>query len=277
MKKQKTINFIGIFAILIGCSLLLYPILSNYLDSKNGSYAITSYDSTVEELKQQEVDSIFQAAREYNSRLIGHSLVGDPFSTSYTEEDLEYDALLNPDGNGMMGYIRIPKIGVELPMYHGTEESILQKAIGHFKGSSLPVGGESTHCVLTGHRGLPDTDLFSDLDQLEIDDIFYLKVMNETMAYQVDQILTVLPDETEALDVVEGMDYVTLVTCTPYAVNTHRLLVRGHRIPYKEAVEKVDDEVKKKVWIPKEVMIALIIIVVLVVIRMLVWLRRKKK
>ena len=155
-----------------------------------------------------------------------------------------YESLLNVNGSGMMGYIRIPAIEVELPIYHGTSESVLQVGVGHFEGTSLPVGGEKYHAVLTGHRGLPSKLLFTDMDKLKKGDVFYIKILGETFpesAYEIDQILTVLPEDTKALSIDSGKDYVTLVTCTPYAVNTHRLLVRGHRIPYEEAIQTAAD------------------------------------
>ncbi len=181
----------------------------------------------------------------------------DPFSQLNNDIDERYQSLLNLDGSGMMGYIQIPKIGVELPIYHGTSEAVLQAGVGHFWGTSLPVGGETSHTVLTGHRGLSTKTLFTNLDKLDIGDVFYIRVLDETLAYQVDQILTVLPEETDALGIESGQDLATLVTCTPYAINTHRLLVRGHRIPYEEAQKVVQDaEVKTELSFTTEVLIA---------------------
>lgn len=253
MNKRKVTNMVAVIAILIGCSVLLYPTISNYLARRNSSYSISGYEKALESMSREKQQEELQKVREYNVSLNEGSLRGDPFSGTADEEDREYEELLNPDHNGMMGYIRIPKIGVELPIYHGTEEKVLQKGIGHWKGSSLPVGGAGTHAVLTGHRGLPATDLFSDLDQMEEGDVFYLSVMGEHLAYKVDQIRTVLPDETESLQIEAGKDYVTLVTCTPYAVNTHRLLVRGQRVPYEEAVQTASDKTERKIWIPTEI------------------------
>ena len=205
-----------------------------------------------------------------NERLAASAgAVEDPFSTT-AETSPEYEELLRIEDNGMMGYIRIPKIDVELPIYHGTSEPVLQVGAGHISTTSLPVGGASTHAVLTGHRGLPSKRLFTDLDQIVEGDIFYLKVLNETLAYKVDQILTVLPHETEALQIAEGEDYVTLVTCTPYGVNTHRLLIRGHRIPYVEAVAAVPDEIDHGLKIPFEVLVLLIALMILLVV-FIIW------
>lgn len=277
--KKRIINLLAAAIILIGCFVLLYPTISNFFAQKNGSYAIDSYNDTLNQLETAKKNEILEKAQAYNKTLIGNQTAGDPFSGTEAGQD-EYWSLLDIEGNGLMGYIQIPKIHVELPIYHGTNENVLQKGIGHWKGSSLPVGGSSTHAVLTGHRGLPTIDLFSDLDQMTEGDVFYLKVLGETLAYQVDQIQTVLPEETESLQVYEGEDYVTLVTCTPYAVNTHRLLVRGTRIPYEEAVKVVPDQVKQKVWVPVEVKAMLIVLSALPVIGIVYGiyrLRRKKK
>ena len=221
---------------------------------------------------------MLEAARQYNQELLGNIELLDPFSPIKKEVDARYQSLLNTNEAGMMGYIRIPKIKVELPVYHGTEETVLQSGVGHFEGTSLPVGGESTHTVLTGHRGLPSKLLFTDMDELTEGDIFYIKILGETLAYQIDQILTVEPEDTKALTIVPGMDYATLVTCTPYAVNTHRLLVRGVRIPYEEAVRQVPDE-KIIPTIPFQVKILLLAIGVLILIFLCyrIWRRIKKR
>ena len=245
--KRRIFDVIRILILLVALSVLLYPTVSNYLYEKNSSRAVNNYDDTMAKMEEAERQALLEEAREYNAGLVGSGGVsGDTFHTE-AETTPEYDELLNMDSSGMMGYITIPKIEVELPIYHGTSEAVLQAGVGHFPSSSLPVGGESSHAVLTGHRGLPSKLLFTDLDEMEVRDIFYIKVLGETFAYQVDQILTVLPSETDALQIEEGKDYVTLVTCTPYAVNTHRLLVRGHRIPYEEAVQQVPDEVSRQI------------------------------
>lgn len=248
-KKKRSVvsDIVRVLVLLVALSVLLYPTVSNYLYEKNSSRAVNNYDDTMAKMEEAERQALLEEAREYNAGLVGSGGVsGDTFHTQ-VETTPEYDELLNMDSSGMMGYITIPKIEVELPIYHGTSEAVLQAGVGHFPASSLPVGGESSHAVLTGHRGLPSKLLFTDLDEMEVRDIFYIKVLGETFAYQVDQILTVLPSETDALQIEEGKDYVTLVTCTPYAVNTHRLLVRGHRIPYEEAVQQVPDEVSRQI------------------------------
>ncbi len=251
--KKRISNIFAVAVILIGCCVLLYPTISNFLVQRNSSYAVQTYESALENMGEDQKKEALEKAREYNKKIRGKVIAGDPFAGHHDVEDDEYWEVLNIEENGMMGYIQIPKISVELPIYHGTKERVLQKGIGHWEGTSFPVGGSSTHSVLTGHRGLPTIDLFSDLDRMTNGDVFYLKILGETLAYQVDNIQTVLPEETESLQVYEGKDYVTLVTCTPYAVNTHRLLVRGIRIPYEEAVEIAPDTVEYKTWIPLEI------------------------
>ena len=226
MKKKSSFVTAILIAALLAGALLLYPTVSDYWNSFHQSRAIASYAEQVADLDDNTYDQIWADARAYNETLDN--------STSrfvMTEEQKKiYEALLNIADNGVMGYIEIPKIKCNLPIYHGTDEAVLQIAIGHVQGSSLPAGGESTHCVLSGHRGLPSAKLFSDLDQLTEGDVFLLRVLDETLTYEVDQIRTVLPDELDDLAIEEGKEYCTLVTCTPYGINSHRLLVRGHRV-----------------------------------------------
>lgn len=237
-KRKMTIkDIIRLFVLVVAFAVLLYPTVSSYVNEKNGSKVVSNYDAESVRLSNAEKEKMLEDARAYNKEMLSNIDLIDPFSQGEKSLDARYESLLNVDGSGMMGYIRIPKIKVEIPIYHGTSESVLQAGVGHFWGTSLPVGGESTHTVLTGHRGLPTKTLFTNMDKLVKGDVFYIKVLDETLAYKVDQILTVLPEETEALSIVPGKDYATLVTCTPYAINTHRLLVRGHRIPYEEAVK----------------------------------------
>lgn len=237
-KRKMTIkDIIRLLVLVVAFAVLLYPTVSSYVNEKNGSKVVSNYDAESVRLSNAEKEKMLEDARAYNKEMLSNIDLIDPFSQGETNIDERYESLLNMDGSGMMGYIRIPKIKVEIPIYHGTSESVLQAGVGHFWGTSLPVGGESTHTVLTGHRGLPTKTLFTNIDKLVEGDVFYIKVLDETLAYKVDQILTVLPEETEALSIVPGQDYATLVTCTPYAINTHRLLVRGQRIPYEEAVK----------------------------------------
>lgn len=226
-KKINNITTVLLFAVLfVGISLLLYPTLSDYWNSYHQTQAIANYAEKVSDLSEEEYDKIWAAAWEYNESL---SENGTSFSLSETQKE-QYEQLLNVSGLGVMGYIEIPEINCSLPLYHGTEESVLQIAVGHLEWSSLPVGGSSSHCVLSGHRGLPSAKLFTDLDKLSKGDIFILRILDEVLTYEVDQILIVEPEEVSSLQIIEGEDLCTLVTCTPYAINTHRLLVRGHRI-----------------------------------------------
>lgn len=225
-KKSSFVTVILIAAFFIGALLLLYPTISDFWNSFHQSRAIASYAEQVADLDENAYDRLWEDARIYNKTL------GDRMNRFVMAEEQKkaYAALLNIADNGVMGYIEIPKVRCNLPIYHGTDEAVLQVAIGHVPGSSLPVGGESTHCVLSGHRGLPSAKLFTNLDKLETGDVFMLRVLDETLTYEVDQIRTVLPNELGDLAIVEGEDYCTLVTCTPYGINSHRLLVRGHRV-----------------------------------------------
>ena len=237
MKKKKG-NFITILLVLIllvGLSLLLYPSVSDYWNSLHQTRAIATYAENVAKLDNNQYDQLWEEARAYNEALRFRS---NPYFLS-EEQKAQYESLLDVSGLGVMGYIEIPEIDVSLPIYHGTEESVLQVAVGHLDWTSLPVGGESTHCVLSGHRGLPSAKLFTNLDKLQTGDIFMLRILDDVLTYEVDQILIVEPQETGALRIEEGKDYCTLVTCTPYGINTHRLLVRGHRIDNIEEAKTV--------------------------------------
>lgn len=220
---------------LTGLSLLLYPTVSDYWNSFHASRAVAAYAQEVADLNGAEYDALLEAARDYNARVPERS---NTFALTEAEQE-EYQSLLNMDGTGIMGYIEIPNIKLSLPIYHGTEESVLQIAVGHLDWSALPVGGEGTHCVLSGHRGLPSAKLFTNLDQLREGDTFTLRVLDEVLCYEVDQIRIVEPQDTAALLPEPGQDLCTLVTCTPYGVNTHRLLVRGHRIETPDSADAI--------------------------------------
>ena len=225
---KKHLSTIIVYVILlIGLCLLLYPSVSDWWNSLHQSRAITSYVEAVEDMNGEAMEAMLEDARTYNSKLSDGGSINFMLSE---EEEMEYEALLDISGMGIMGYIQIPKINVSLPIYHGTNESVLQIAVGHIAGTSLPVGGESTHSVLSGHRGLPSARLFTDLDQMQEGDIFIITVLSHTLTYEVDQIRIVDPDDTSELQIITGEDYCTLVTCTPYGINTHRMLVRGKRI-----------------------------------------------
>lgn len=221
------------FVIVVGISIMLYPVLISSINSGKEEQIIEEYSDKVKELRQANYDYLFSEARKYNQSLTNDNIV-DAFSKDNDLENEEYNKLLNINNDGVIGYIKIPKIDVNIPIYHGTSTKVLEKGVGHFEKSSLPIGGDGTHSILSGHRGLPSSRLFSDLNQLQEGDLFYIYVLDQILAYKVDQISVVEPDDIENLKMEEGKDYVTLVTCTPYAINTHRLLVRGTRITYSE-------------------------------------------
>ncbi len=236
--KRIIVNIIILSIFLTGLGVLLYPAVSDYVNKKNASRAIAAYEQSVGEMEEAGYTQNLLDAASYNEYIASFASLGGATTMEEEREDSPYEELLNVSGTGMMGSIRIPCIKVECPIYHGTSEAVLQVAVGHVEGSSLPVGGESTHAVLTGHRGLPSARLFTDLDRLEEGDIFYIKVLGDILEYQIDQIQTVLPEEVDSLGVVLGEDYVTLVTCTPYGINSHRMLVRGSRVPYDGGYEE---------------------------------------
>ena len=225
MKKFMS-NLLLVLVLVAGLSLLLYPTFADLWNSMHQSRAIAPYSDTVAGLDKISYDSVWEAVREYNRTLVGRD-ISRFFMTD--EERAEYESLLDVTDVGVIGYIEIPKLGEKMPIYHGTSEGVLQVAIGHLEGSSLPVGGKGSHCALSGHRGLPSARLFTDLDQIVIGDLFHLYILDEVLTYQVDQIETVLPEDVSLLEIDPERDLCTLITCTPYGVNSHRLLVRGHR------------------------------------------------
>lgn len=235
MKKKNWSNIILIVVFFVGLSVLLYPTVSDYWNSLHQSRAIATYSDAVEEMDTSDYERMWAEADAYNEKLYesGHGL------GLAEDEKEEYESILDVSGTGIMSYIEIPSIKCSLPIYHGTDEAVLQIAVGHIEGSSLPVGGVNTHCVLSGHRGLPSAKLFSDLDKLEEGDLFMIRTLDQTLTYEVDQIRIVLPEEIDDLKIVEGEDLCTLVTCTPYGINTHRLLVRGHRVANQEDAENI--------------------------------------
>ena len=242
MKSKLNKLIIG-FIFLAGLSLLLYPFVANQWNNHRQKQLISSYEQTVsnkDAAHEIDYDAELQKAKAYNEALLP-SILPDSFAVAQAiEEDKTYMDALNIAGDEVMGIVEIPKINIKLPIYHTTDEEVLKQAAGHLEGSSLPVGGESTHAVISAHRGLPSASLFTDLDQLKKGDHFLIHVLNETLCYEVDKISVVKPEETSSLAVEEGQDLVTLLTCTPYGVNTERLLVRGHRVPYVE--QEVADE-----------------------------------
>lgn len=233
MMKKHMSTIIAILVFITGLSLLLYPTVSNYWNSKHQSRVVANYSDTLAKMDKKEKQAAIDQAVQYNESLV---LNGNRFSPSDSELSL-YKSLLNADGTGMMGYITIPEIRCKLAIYHSVDDSVLQVGVGHLEGSSLPVGGSSTHCVISGHRGLPSARLFTDIDRLEKGDLFYLHVYGKVLAYEVDKISVVEPEDYGPLEIEEGKDLCTLLTCTPYGINTQRLMVRGHRV-----VDRLYDE-----------------------------------
>ena len=241
-KKSSRSNLLLILIFLVGLSLLLYPTVADWWNSFHASRAISTYDESIARMSTAEFDALRQEASDWNAVLLARNA---GFAALTDAERAQYETILNVTDTGLMGYIDIPTIRVKLPIYHGTSDSVLQVAVGHIDSSSLPIGGESTHCVLSGHRGLPSARLFTDIDRLEEGDLFLLHTLDETLTYEVDQILTVLPEDVSALGIAAGEDLCTLVTCTPYGVNTHRLLVRGHRVATDDTDSRVISEARR--------------------------------
>ena len=221
MKKERLTTLLLILVFLAGLSLLLYPAVSNWWNERLQAQVIVKYDNSLTELEQERYSEILSQARDFNARLAAGEQTSDP--------DL-YEEMLDPFSTGVMGYIEIPSIGCKLPVAHGTSDTVLRDSVGHLEWTSLPVGGESTHSVLSGHRGLPSAELLTNIDHLEVGDRFTLHILNMELTYQVDQIRVVEPSDASLLQIEEGQDYVTLLTCTPYGINSHRLLVRGARV-----------------------------------------------
>lgn len=274
--KKKNNNWTTAFLVLLllaGVSLLLYPSLSDYWNSMHQTRAIASYAETVSQLDTAQYDEMWKAAQDYN-----RSLAQRETAFALTDEQkAAYESLLDVSGLGVMGYIEIPEIDCSLPIYHGTEESVLQVAVGHLEWSNLPVGGEGTHCVLSGHRGLPSAKLFTNLDKLAVSDTFLLRVLDEVLTYEVDQILIVEPEQVDALGIVPGEDYCTLVTCTPYGINTHRLLVRGHRVENTPEAARMHVTADATQFDPLLVAPALAIPVLLLLLMILLVPKRRRK
>lgn len=268
-KHLSTIILIAVFV--IGLCLLLYPTVSDYWNSFHQSRAITSYAETVARMDDATYQRILEHARAYNKALAAQ---GNSWELT-EEQEKDYEGQLKVDDSGMMGYVEIPKMRCSLPIYHGTDEGALQNGVGHIAGSSLPVGGESTHCVLSGHRGLPSVKLFTDLDQLTDGDIFLLRILDETLTYEVDQIRIVEPYDVSDLEIEKGKDYCTLVTCTPYGINSHRLLVRGHRIENQEDASSV--RVTADAMMIESVIVASLVAVPMLLILLIVLLVRTRK
>ena len=241
--KSKVITIVlASVTFLLALGMTLYPVISNHVNEKYASAIHTAYEEIIQQADTSALLEAKELAIAYNAAIVPGAADEAYSQAALLEASVDYEKQLNIAGNGTMGYVEIPNINVNLPIYHGTSNDSLERGIGHLLGSSLPVGGESTHAILTAHSGMASQKMFSDLDLMKIDDVFYIDVLNERLAYQVDAIFTVLPHETEQLQIVAGEDYCTLVTCTPFGVNTHRLLVRGTRIPYEEAEEILEQQ-----------------------------------
>ena len=289
MKRKIILILTAVISLVLALGIALYPMISAIYNEQHQSKIHTEFLQQVEDTDDSKLQEALQHARAYNAALNG-ILADENFSeTALMGASEDYDAQLNVTGRGIMGYVSVPKINVTLPIYHGTDSGTLERGIGHLLGTSLPVGGDSTHSVLTAHSGMASQRMFSDLPQLKEGDVFYLEVLNEKLAYQVDQIKTVLPHDTTYLGIEADQDLCTLVTCTPFGVNTHRLLVRGHRIPYEEAETIVQQQEQAKVstgstWqneYVKGIVIGLGIVLVFLIIFLIIWLlrrcRREKK
>ncbi len=270
-KNNRISTIILIFMLLLGLSLLLYPSFSDYWNSFFQSRAIADYANVVSGIDHDKYDEMISEVKAYNERL---RKKGNRWILS-EEEEKEYEQILDVSGTGIMGYIEIPSIDVALPIYHGIEEDVLQIAIGHLAGSSFPVGGAGTHVVVSGHRGLPSARLFTDLDQLIKGDLFVMRILDETLTYEVDQIRIVLPNEMEDLQIDEEKDYCTLITCTPYGINTHRMLVRGHRV---DNVEDISIRVTAEAMqIDSKIVASVIAIPILGILLIVVMIRHRKR
>ena len=283
--KKIILRIIGIIFFLFSIGLAGYPFISNYLNSLNSKSEVVQYLETVENSSSSFAD-MKKAADEYNKGLIESGvIISDPFSDS-TTENLEYENLLKFERTSVMVGLEIPTLDINLPVYHGTSETVLKKGVGHLSSSSLPIGGKGTHAVLTGHTGLSSQKLFTDLDKVSYNDIFFINVFNEKLAYKVDNIAVVTPDDTSLLQIDGTKDYVTLITCTPYGINTHRLLVRGVRIPYEEAKDIINltNSDNNSTWVEEYtsaiilgISVMLGILIIYVFIRLIIYFIRKRK
>jgi len=276
-KKQGKLGFLApLLLFAAGAGIFLYPAVSNFIAEQEQRAAIRTYEAVMDEEDAQSLEKEWQMAREYNENLAGDP-VHDPFvyGSGYVLPD-NYESVLNVNGDGVMGYIDIPKIGVYLPIYHGTDEETLAKGAGHLEATALPIGSAGGHSVISAHRGLPSAELFTRLNEMETGDIFYIHVLDETLAYEVDQINVIDPQELTSLKAHENQDLVTLLTCTPYGVNTQRLLVRGSRIPYEEAVNKTPETDIESTWL-REYIAAIVVGVGLLIIVLVFFMIRKRR
>ena len=274
-KKGRLTDVILVLILLAGVGILLYPSFSDWYNSLHQSYAITDYNQAVDNNTKEQNAAMLKEAEDYNAEL---AKTGNTFSLDEDQKKV-YDRILDVTGTGIMGYINIDKVKIHLPIYHDTTEGVLQIAVGHLAGTSLPVGGPSTHSVLTGHTGLPSSKLFTDIDRLKKGDTFQIVVLDKTLTYQVNDIRTVLPDELDSLQIVQGEDLCTLVTCTPYGINTHRLLVTGKRIPNPKKTAKAPSSLwkKERLKLILEIVIPILLAILTAVLVVVVLKKRNKK
>lgn len=279
--KRSTIIILAVVLFVAALGLTFYPIISNYVNTLYASEIHTAYEEVIAQTDNSALLEAKELAVAYNESITPGATQDTYSQESLKEASVDYESQLNIAGDGIMGYVHVPKIGVNLPIYHGTDSDSLERGIGHLLGSSLPIGGADTHSILTAHSGMASQKMFSDLPQLAVGDVFFLNVLGETLAYQVDQINTVLPHDTTYLGIEQDMDICTLVTCTPFGVNTHRLLVRGSRIPYEEAevIEEVTtQEEVASTWEQQYVrglVVGLAVVMILVIIILAAWCIRR--
>ncbi len=281
-KKKKSnvvLNIIIALVFLVGAGVFLYPTISDMWNQYRNAQLVSKYEEAVTELSDNDYDRLWKEAKEYNAEHPVNAIV-DAFEEEDTYElSHPYDRVLDPNGDGLMGSIEIPKIKAKLAIYHGLSKTVLEKGVGHVEGTSLPIGGKSTHAVLAAHRGLPNAKLFTDLDQMKPGDHFLLHVLDETLCYEVDKISVVKPEDTTALAVEDGQDLVTLLTCTPYGVNTHRLLIRGIRTEYVEPEEEAEETPIQQIAKvdPVKIMIIGLVAMVIMIIIVYIVIRRKNR
>lgn len=276
--KKKILSglFVLIFLALIG--VIDYPFVSRIINEIDQTNVTRDYEHVIDELSEEEKQRYLAEAVSYNKKLVENAAVSLSLPFEDTEsEDEEYHSLLNMHQDGVMASVEIPKIEARLPVYHGTAEAVLQKGAGHLEGSSLPVGGESSHTILSAHRGLPTKRLFTDLDQIEEEDIFLIRIFDRVMAYQVHEVVVVTPDEVAPLKIIAGEDLATLITCTPYGINTHRIYVHGHRVPYEEAMEVMNELDNNRGFWAKYWWVVLTAVLLVWMVFLLYWFNRKPK
>lgn len=281
--KKILLRAVGVLLVIVSIALVCYPFISNYLMSLNHQSSIVVYDDEIKNTDSDKLEKLYNEAVEYNKSLLGNVIITDPFDPNFEpQKDYEYEKLINLNSDGIMATVDIPKINLSLPVYHGTSKQVLESGAGHLQNTSLPVGGESTHSIITGHTGLSSAKLFTDLNLLAENDIFYINVLGRKLAYKVCKVYVVEPDDTKTLKVYEGEDFVTLITCTPYGVNSHRLLVRGTRVELQEAEELLHtaDSPEESTWMreyKKALLAGAIILVVILVVFAVVRLILKKR